>query len=268
MQTNLDKYKEDLDKLIEKGRLMLGNLAKRRSPKTNKPDQVKKINIQENVENKTDFENDYQNWYTESHALIRQIIPDRLVEFEKLYMGDGKRKEISSITFTIQDWLNGIRAKEDYLGKLIFDDLAAITMRFNTQYSILKSAKTRFVSSLHDIKQIVQADLFDSEIESAQELLKKGFLRGSGAIAGVVLEKHLYEVSNNHHIKISKKNPTISDYNDSLKNNSSIDIPTWRFIQRLGDLRNLCDHNKAKEPSIDEVNELINGVAKITKSVF
>jgi len=33
-------------------------------------------------------------------------------------------------------------------------------------------------------------------------------------------------------------------------------------------LRNLCDHNKQREPASDEVAELIDGVEKITKTVF
>ena len=56
--------------------------------------------------------------------------------------------------------------------------------------------------------------------------------------------------------------------NDALKEGGVIDIPQWRFIQRLGDLRNLCDHNKDREPTKDEVAELIDGVDKLTKTVF
>jgi len=57
-------------------------------------------------------------------------------------------------------------------------------------------------------------------------------------------------------------------YNDALKNSNVIDTPTWRFVQRLGDLRNLCDHNRDREPTKKEVNELIEGIGKITKTVF
>lgn len=141
-------------------------------------------------------------------------------------------------------------------------------MRFNVQQSILNSVKSRFESTLFDIKQLVQADLFDSELDSARELLKHKFLRGSGAVAGVVLEKHLCQVVANHNIKTQKKDPTISDSNDLLKKNGVLNTPTWRQIQRLGDIRNLCDHNKKREPTKEEVEELISGVEKFTKSLF
>jgi uncharacterized protein (UPF0332 family) len=69
-------------------------------------------------------------------------------------------------------------------------------------------------------------------------------------------------------LSIKKKNPTISTFNDALKDSNVIDIPQWRFVQRLGDLRNLCDHDGDREPSKEEVTELIDGVEKLTKTVF
>ena len=114
----------------------------------------------------------------------------------------------------------------------------------------------------------MQADLFDSELDSARELLKKGFLRGAGVLSGVVLEKHLSQVCANHKISIRKKKPTISDFNDLLKKNDVVDVPTWRSIQRLGDLRNLCGHNKDREPTKEETSELIEGVDKVIKTIY
>lgn len=141
-------------------------------------------------------------------------------------------------------------------------------MRFQNQVLILESARARFESVLFDIKQLVQADIFDSEIESARELLKSGFLRPAGALAGVVLEKHLGQVCQNHNVPIKKKDATISDFNDSLKNGGILETSNWRFIQRLGDLRNLCTHYKQREPSKDEVVELIDGTEKAMKTLF
>jgi hypothetical protein len=141
-------------------------------------------------------------------------------------------------------------------------------MRFRTQLAILKSVESRFESTLFDIRQLFQADLFDSELDAARELLKHNFVRGAGAISGVVLEKHLSQVATNHNITNRKKNPSISDFNNLLKNGGVLDTPSWRQIQRLGDIRNLCDHNKEREPSKEEVEELVDGVEKFTKTLF
>ena len=97
------------------------------------------------------------------------------------------------------------------------------------------------------------------------ELIRNKFIRAGGAVAGVVLEKHLAVVCDNHNLKLIKKYPTINDFNELLKDNNVIDIPQWRFIQHLGDLRNLCDHNKSKEPSPQDVTDLVDGVKRNIK---
>jgi hypothetical protein len=55
---------------------------------------------------------------------------------------------------------------------------------------------------------------------------------------------------------------------DPLKAKEVYDVPTWRKIQLLADLRNLCVHQKKTEPTDAQVEELIAGVSVIVKSVF
>ena len=140
--------------------------------------------------------------------------------------------------------------------------------RFLQQLSIVMSIRERFRSSLFDIRQLAQADLFDSELDAAKELAKNKFTRAAGAVAGVVLERHLREVCGNHGVTVRKAKPTISDLNDALKDATVIDIPQWRSIQFLGDLRNLCDHVRESEPTAEQIRDLLEGVAKVTKTIF
>jgi hypothetical protein len=98
--------------------------------------------------------------------------------------------------------------------------------------------------------------------------VSNGFLRGAGAVAGVVIERHLEQVRISHNVPCKKQHPTINDFNELLKNAKVVDVPTWRQIQRLGDIRNLCDHNKQREPTKDEVVELIDGTGKLCKTIF
>lgn len=265
MTSNLDKYKADLKRLTELGDTLDADLTLRSLGSVGELDDEHK-DLAKKI--KGSFERRYQDWYTEATSVIRQLIPDRLGEFESLYKGELRRKEINSTSYNIQDWLNGVRSGTKYTGEKYYNDFAIISMRFRTQLAILKSVSARFESSLFDIRQLVQADLFDSELDTARELLKHGFLRAAGAIAGVVLEKHLGQVADNHGAKTRKKHPAISDFNDLLKANGVIDVPVWRQIQRLGDLRNLCDHNKEREPTSEEVDELVGGVGKISKTLF
>jgi len=265
MISNLEKYKKDLDQLINKGESLFNAIqceCYAEEFKKAAGEDAEKI-----IKSLPKFKTEYQTWYSESKALIKQLLPDRLSDFVVHYEKPKSRKDISYGNYCIEDYLQGIHVTRGWEKETVVGPNAAIP-RFEQQLAILKSVSSRFESSLFDIQQLVQADLFDSELDSSRELVKHGFLRGAGAIAGVVLEKHLAQVAENHNIKTRKKHPTISDFNDLLKNGGVLDVPSWRQIQRLGDIRNLCDHNKDREPTKDETFELIDGVEKFTKSLF
>lgn len=236
MQSNLEKYKKDIDNLIKRGEKLLDVLQ----------------------ENKDifKFRKGYEIWYSEALSLVKAVLSNRADDFERYYYQKNEDCVKDCINYT-----------SDYLE--FTKDKAEVTIPlFENQLGIIKAAKRRFESSLFDIKQLVQADLFDSELDAARELNKKGFTRGAGAIAGVVLEAHLAQVCENHKIKIRKKDPTINDFNQLLKENNIIEMKDWRFIQQLADLRNLCDHKKKKDPTREDIEELIKGVEKITKTIF
>ena len=55
----------------------------------------------------------------------------------------------------------------------------------------------------------------------------------------------------------------LSDYNDLLKENDVYDVSMWRKILYLSDVRNKCDHDKGKEPTKEEVKDLIDGWKEI-----
>jgi len=262
MTTNLDALRSDLDSLLKAAMEIEKKLVARYIES-----QKSQIEQDSEVSDDISFERNYQSWYSQAKAVIKQLLPDRLSEFENLYMRPPPKGRLDFSNFTIQLWLRGSRAGS-VLGEKEFHDLGCIAMLFQNQIGILEAATTRFTSSLYDIRQIVQADLFNSELDASRELVKKGFLRGGGAMAGVVLEKHLEQVAKNHNLSLRKKHPTISDWNDFLKEKDIYQVKTWRWIQRLGDLRNQCDHKKDKDPTKDELEELISGVEKATKTLF
>ncbi len=272
MITNLEKYKSDLDKLIKEGDMLY--YAIQCTFQTEKfTSQLKRVlkddkKVKDFIKKLPRFTNDYQTWYSEALALVRQLLPDRLSDFISLYeKSKTRRKDLTFENYVIEDALQGLNVTRGYEKEKVVGADAAIP-RFAQQLNIVKAIQKRFESSLFDIRQLVQADLFDSELASARELNKKGFVRGAGAIAGVVLEGHLLQVCANHKATVRKKNPGINDLAQLLKDNNVIDTPVWRNIQRLADLRNLCDHKKTAEPKQEDIEELIDGVAKISKTLF
>lgn len=262
METNLSRYKKDLERLINEGELLYFSLLFELNLISEKTKKELKTTLKEMK--LPSFRNEYETWYSESMELIKQILLGRLDDFVKLYKND-KRKKIDYLTYTLSDYMIGVVTTRGI--QTIAEPKSAVP-KFQQQLSILKSTQQRFESSLFDIKQLLQADIYDDELDAAHELLKKGFIRGAGAIAGVVLERHLLQICENHNINVRKKDPSISDYNDLLKQANVIEVSTWRYIQHLADIRNLSDHKKNREPKEEEVKDLIEGVAKIIKSIF
>jgi hypothetical protein len=167
----------------------------------------------------------------------------------------------------IQDYIKVRGTRNDTNGIPLWDTNKITFVRLTNQFQIIKSLETRIDTVLQDVTGHLFAELQDSELKAAIQL-KKISNRAAGALAGVVLERHLQRVAVNHKITISKKNPTIADLNDPLKGANIYDVPMWRKIQYLGDLRNLCSHQKDTEPTDEQVTELIDGVNAVIKNVF
>ena len=121
------------------------------------------------------FRDEYESWYSESLQVVKSLLPSRVDDFISLYK-DTKRKSISHSTYTLSDYMIGVRITRGY--ETVVDGTSA-PIKFSQQKNILKSVKERFSSSLFDIEHLLQADIFDSELDSSEELLKKGFTRGS-----------------------------------------------------------------------------------------
>jgi hypothetical protein len=271
MLSNLGRYKKELDSLISKGEMLQLAMQLECFPveyekRWKEHYGTKATELRKAIPS---FDNAYQNWYSEAKALVKQLLPDRLLDFVGHYETPKNRKALTYENYRVLDYLQGlIVTRATGHGKETIVGPDAAIPQFKQQVAIVKSVKARFESSLFDIRQLVQADLFDSELDAAEELAKNKFGRAAGAVAGVMLEKHLAQVCENHSIKLPKKFSTISDLNDALKEAAVIDIPNWRFTQHLADIRNLCDHNKKVEPTTEQVHDLVAGVRKIVKTLF
>lgn len=264
------RFQDDLKKLIVRGEQL--NLAIRHDCFGSRfaeqiGEQVGEDKVEEFLKGLPNFKREYQSWYSEAHALVRQVLPDRLSDFESYFEYPRVRKEITFQNYMIRDYLQGLHITRGYEKTVVADGSAAIP-EFEQQLNIVKAASETLESSLINMTGVLQADLFDSEVDSAKALAKMGFLRASGAICGVVIEKHLKQVCDTHKISIRKKNPSINDLNQALKDQDILSISQWRFVQHLADIRNTCDHAKGKEPSKEEIDDLVAGTNKVLKTVF
>jgi hypothetical protein len=206
----------------------------------------------------------YESWYTRALSAVSQIIPERAGDFQQAYKLD-KRKEVTYETYTISDYLIGLVVTRG--GQAVFSTEHAYSAKLVQQLAIVYSAAKAVPSLLRDVRTVLRAELLDDDLDAARALVRAQHLRSAGVVCGVVLEAHLKSVAARHGVKFRKTRLTIADLNDGLKG-KAYDIPMWRFIQRLGDIRNLCGHSREREPKIDEVNDLISGTDKVIKEIF
>lgn len=214
-----------------------------------------------------DFSAKYQAWYSKAQAVIKQVMPDRLADFVSYFEVLKGRKEITFQNYMIRDYLQGLKVTRGWEKDVVADGSSAIP-EFAQQLNIVGAAKSTLGSRLMDLMAVLQADLFDTEIETAGVLAKAGYLRAAGAICGVVIEKHLLHICDVHGVMVRKKNPGISDLNQLLRDADTLTVPQWRFIQHLADIRNICDHAKGREPTREEIEDLVSGAEKVLKTVF
>ena len=208
----------------------------------------------------------YQVWYTKTLKILEALAKDRLDEFKSLYMPDPKRKYVHEQTYVIQDFIRGVRPSQSEFAPPDYDPVLVTIARLFNQAQILASISSRIEGILADVEGYLLSQIEDNQL-SAALMLKKISYRAAGALAGVVLETHLLRVATNHSVAIAKRNPTIADLNDPIRNAGIYDVTTWRKVQHLADIRNLCSHQKNREPTEAEVDDLLSGVKSIVANV-
>lgn len=205
----------------------------------------------------------YNLFYTSACRIVSCVLPERLEEFKSCYIHNSKTASRFPVT-TIWSYFN-----RPSVGSIKLDNKLE-----NFVYNLLKQQKNILIScldcldkTLYDIEVNIQYQFYTDELETARYLLSKKYLRPAGVIAGVVLENHLKSVCKKYSTIKLGKNDTLSKYFDYLKSVNAIDVTLYKKLLYLADIRNLCCHSKAREASNTEVEELINGVAKILTNV-
>jgi hypothetical protein len=267
MKDNFEQIKGEVKRLHAQGVHLLNAIRDEQFPEqmehhfTN----VLKKDYQEFKKGLPVFKSAYQSWYSECVAVVRILLPLRYSDFVRLYEKPKTRKEITKENYVIEDYLNDTIVTAGFDKKIVAGPDAAIPA-FEQQFHIIGAILNTIDSSLLDIRREIQADLLDAELHKAVLLAKYKQYRAAGVIAGLSLEKHLEQVCGRHHFKVTRK--TITDFNELLKKNEVVDFPAYRQIGLLAELYQLCLQNKKREPEPAEVDDLINGVDKMIKTIF
>jgi hypothetical protein len=143
---DIARYREDLKTLIGRGENLQRSMAVKIDPA------LKETFGKGEIDWKTvpDFHDHYQQWYSEAHRLISQLLPDRRSDFEALYRPQGNRKTLTNENYTILDYLKSLIVKDSFKKEIV--GLQAAWELFNQQLNIVRSIEGRFQSSLYDIR--------------------------------------------------------------------------------------------------------------------
>jgi len=127
------------------------------------------------------------------------------------------------------------------------------------QRAIFLAAKDDFEGGyLNTVRNLVQAELFTSELEQAEELLKSGYATAAAVIAGVVLETTLRDLCSTHELEHS----SLNKMNDDLAKAGAYNASQKKRITALAAIRNSAAHGKPEEFTAADVRGMIDDVER------
>ncbi len=132
--------------------------------------------------------------------------------------------------------------------------------RFKSQKAVFLAAKEDFEGGyLSSYKTIVQAEVFDDELEQAQELLECGYYGPAAVVAGVVLETSIRSVCHSESIDTGK----LDKMNSDLAKKGIYNKLVQKQITALAGIRNSAAHGNYDEFSTSDVEQMIVSIRNI-----
>ncbi|EXB27660.1 HEPN domain protein [Acinetobacter baumannii 1437282] len=125
---------------------------------------------------------------------------------------------------------------------------------FSAAYDDLKNG------FLITFKQIVQSEVFDSELEQAKSLLDSGYKNAAAVIAGTVLETAIKELCLNNGIALDRKK--LTHLNDDLAKASVYNKLQQKQITALADIRNNAAHGDYDQFTREDVERMIDDIER------
>ncbi len=111
---------------------------------------------------------------------------------------------------------------------------------------------------LNTVRNLVQAEVFGSELEQASELLLAGYASAAAVIAGVVLETTVRNLCTDHGLDHGR----LDKMNAELAKASVYNSIQQKRITAMAAIRNSAAHGKTDEFSIGDVKGMIDDVER------
>jgi hypothetical protein len=135
---------------------------------------------------------------------------------------------------------------------------------FESTPDSFKRIKAVFVAAMDDykggyltsIRNLIQTEVFDCELEQSNELLSSGYLLAAAVIAGVVLETALRDLCNREGLATGK----LDKMNADLAKAGIYNKLQQKRITTLADIRNSAAHGKPEEFNNSDVMNMIRDI--------
>lgn len=137
---------------------------------------------------------------------------------------------------------------------------------YSSSYDILLSLKAVFVAAKEDFeggylsttRSLVQAEVFDNELEQARELQSNGYIAAAAVVAGVVLETTLRELCDRESLSHGKLDKMNADLTKSGVYNKLVQ----KRVTAIAAIRNSAAHGDTAAFSSNDVEDMIRYVER------
>lgn len=137
---------------------------------------------------------------------------------------------------------------------------------YGDNYGVFKRIRPVFLAAKEDfeggylisVRNLVQAELADSELDQAKELLKTGYITAAAVVAGVVLETTLRSLCDRHEISHGKLDKMNADLSKVGQYNSLVQ----KKVTALAAIRNSAAHGRVDEFQSRDVEAMIGDVER------
>lgn len=134
------------------------------------------------------------------------------------------------------------------------------TIRLNRLRAVFLAAKEDFEGGyLQSIRNLVEAEVFSTELEQARELLSAGYRAPAAIVCGVVLETNLRRLCDQHCLNVGKLDRMNADLAKAGHYNSLVQ----KRITALAAIRNSAAHGNHSEFSDKDVLAMIEDVERL-----
>jgi hypothetical protein len=135
---------------------------------------------------------------------------------------------------------------------------------YRSNYEMLKQLKAIFLAAKEDfqggyvatVRQMVQAEVYDSELDQARGLLNGGYFSAAAVIAGVVLETAMRNMCDNAGLPTGNLNKM----NSELAKANTYNLLVQKRITALADIRNNAAHGHPDQFQPSDVADMITYV--------